>query len=715
MIVKNESAIITRLLESVRSLIDCYCICDTGSTDNTEEVITQFFEAHGIPGKMVHEPFVNFAHNRNVALQACAGMSDFVLLLDADMVLERGSGFFKEMLLAGDSFQMLQGCDSFRYLNTRIVRNNGLYLYTGVTHEFINTPPHNRNVVLNREQLFVRDIGDGGCKTDKFERDIRLLSEALETDPNNGRYVFYLANSYHDTGRWDQAIAQYERRIALGGWVQELWFSWYRIGLCYKNSNRMPNAICAWFDGYECCPERLEGLYEILHHCRMKSKHKLGQVIYDMAKKQLDRNLSRTDYLFVHEDVYTSKIYYEYTILAAYNGRTNINDEIVLVMNNSRHSGEVQNLFQNMKFYKDVFQADQTIYLDNTYLDPELGVEFFSSSSCLIPVPKKQGNKPPQDEWTEIPLRPHLKYDSELDTSSSSDYSRASPVHPEMLIEELDSRHKPEAAYWLNIRYVNYVIDAQGGYHRCDQFICSKNKWMALDAELRPVDEKWMATPEDVNSRRYNGYEYKGVEDIKIFEDTPDGHIQFIGTLANEKKNKIGICTGEYNVESGALENVLELEPSFAQTSCEKNWTFVTFNGTAHIVYSWHPLRLCKAERETGLLHVVETRNTPRLFSHLRGSTSGFRYEDEIWFVQHLVAHDSPRGYYHTVSVFDSQMNLKRYSAPFKFTGDQSIEYCLGIVVEPTRVLISYSTHDRTTRIGVYNKEYIEGKLKYVC
>jgi glycosyltransferase involved in cell wall biosynthesis len=44
MIVKNESKIITRLLQSVVGVIDTYCICDTGSTDNTIEVITEFFK-----------------------------------------------------------------------------------------------------------------------------------------------------------------------------------------------------------------------------------------------------------------------------------------------------------------------------------------------------------------------------------------------------------------------------------------------------------------------------------------------------------------------------------------------------------------------------------------------------------------------------------------------------------------------------------------------
>ena len=42
MIVKNESKIIERLLKSVLPIIDTYCICDTGSDDNTVEIINEF-------------------------------------------------------------------------------------------------------------------------------------------------------------------------------------------------------------------------------------------------------------------------------------------------------------------------------------------------------------------------------------------------------------------------------------------------------------------------------------------------------------------------------------------------------------------------------------------------------------------------------------------------------------------------------------------------
>ena len=53
MIVKNESKIIFRLLETVLPIIDTYCICDTGSTDMTKELIKEFFDVRCIEGKVL--------------------------------------------------------------------------------------------------------------------------------------------------------------------------------------------------------------------------------------------------------------------------------------------------------------------------------------------------------------------------------------------------------------------------------------------------------------------------------------------------------------------------------------------------------------------------------------------------------------------------------------------------------------------------------------
>jgi tetratricopeptide (TPR) repeat protein len=655
MIVKNESKIITRMFDSVSSIIDCYCICDTGSTDNTIEVIENYFKNKNIPGKVITEPFKNFCYNRNFALQACNGMSDYVLLLDADMILEIKQ-FNKKLLNVASSFSILQGNDSFYYQNLRILKNNGEYKYNGVTHEYIDTPPNTTTLNIEKDILFIRDVGDGGCKQNKFERDISLLLDGIKEEPNNARYYFYLANSYHDSGRFGEAINVYKKRIEIGGWVEEVWYSYYRIGLCFKNLNKIESAIYYWLNGFNFYPERLEGLYEIIQHYRCISKHKLANLFYTEAKQILDLNKNRNNYLFLHEDVYSSKIYYEYTIFAAYLGITNIDYQVVKVLNQSRDRSEINNLLSNMKFYKNDLSLSCKIIADSTFqttINNEL-TTFYSSSSCLIPNTKGNG-------------------------------------------------------YKMNIRYVNYYIDPNGGYLNCDKYIISMNKYVEFDNEMNVISEKMMEF-------KFEDRRYIGIEDVRIFNDIETNELLFIGTGFHQS-NQIGIVSGKYDVENSIM-NYHEIHPNFNNSSCEKNWVFINYKGSTHIVYDWHPLRICKINKNVHDLSLVEIRETPKIFSHIRGSSSGFTYKnkngvDEIWFVSHIVSYESPRHYYHIMIVFDANMNLLRYSAPFKFE-KLPIEYCLSIVVEDERVLMNYSTWDRTTRIGVYDKKYIDSILNNV-
>lgn len=649
MIVKNESKIIERMLNSVLPIIDCYCICDTGSIDNTKELITNYFLERNIPGKIVEEPFLNFCHNRNFALNACQGMSDFVLLMDADMVLQI-SDFNKNNLELFDAYRLLQGNDSFYYQNTRIVRNNGLYSYFGVTHEYLNVPPSNRMGSLRKSELFIQDIGDGGSKDNKFERDIHLLTQGLIEEPRNERYHFYLANSYFDHGDFLQAIEIYRKRIDLKGWDQEVWYSYYRIGLSYKRLGRMAEAVYAWLNAFDYMPTRVENLYEIIEHYRVISNHKLCHLFYDMATKVIQQNRHNLDnFLFLQKDVYDYKIDYEYTIIALYVGITNINDKVVSILNTSNHFPINANLLSNMKFYKSILTPQRIINLDETICKDVNGIqtEFLSSSSCLIP-------------------------------------------------------NKDTDTYYLNVRFVNYVIDDNGQYHQCDNYIITMNKFVELSKDLKIIREKQFDL-EFVERR------YIGIEDVRIFRDPNTECIRFIGT-GYHTNNQIGVVSGNYNIMENNIKAV-ELKCLF-KNQCEKNWVFVNYHDTTHIVYNWFPLQLCKQELNNTITVVKEVQ-MPRIFSYARGSSSGFQYKDELWFVVHLVSHESPRHYYHLLVVFDKDMNPKRYSAPFKFEGTP-IEFCLSIVVEDERVLINYSTWDRTTRIGVYNKDYIDSILKYV-
>jgi hypothetical protein len=387
-------------------------------------------------------------------------------------------------------------------------------------------------------------------------------------------------------------------------------------------------------------------------------------MIYQIARKILDLNKNREQYLFLHNDIYTHKIYYEYSIIACYNEVKNINYEVIQVLNNSKDENETNNLLSNMKFYKNILTQQSKIIIDSSILSiiNNENIKFTSSSSCLMSNASNNG-------------------------------------------------------YQMNIRYVNYYITDDGSYLNCDKHIISVNKYVEFDSSFNIKKEKWIEL-------KFDNRRYIGVEDIRIFNDVETNDLLYIGTGYHQNE-QIGIVSGNYDNENLKLAGS-EIKQDFNNSDCEKNWVFVDFNNATHIVYDWNPLNICKINKENNKLEKVAKRETPAIFSRVRGSTNGFKYtskseksnngniiEDyEIWFVNHIVSYETPRHYYHIISVFDSEMNLLRYSAPFKFEGDP-IEYCLSIVVEEERVLINYSTWDRTTRIGVYDKKYIDSIIQY--
>ena len=649
MIVKNESKIITRLFDSVLPFIDTYCICDTGSTDNTVEIITNYFKDKNINGTVIHEPFVNFSHNRNFALNSCVGMADYVLLLDADMILNTNE-FKKELITEYDMCYILQGSDNFYYQNVRIVKNNGYFNYVGVTHEYMSSPNGSKTISFPKNIIFINDIGDGGSKSDKFERDVKLLTGAIKDEPNHDRYHFYLANSLHDLGRNEEAITTYKRRIEIGGWNQEVWYSYYRIGICYRNLGKIENAICAWMEGYNYLQSRVENIYEIVHHYRLISKHTLANTFYNIGKDIIKKKPNRDDYLFLHNDIYTYKLDYEYTIIAAYVGIKNINNEIITIMNVCNDDSIKDNLLRNMKFYKDVLKPCHTITFDDTVERTVNGhqIKLRSSSSCMIPK-------------------------------------------------------KDLSGYMLNIRYVNYYIDGGGGYLECNDNIATYNRSIDLTNEFIIKNDKWFDVKE--LSKRYIG-----VEDVRIFNAS--NNILFIGTGQHDNGN-LGIVCGVYDTKKEFLETN-EITSSFSNNSCEKNWVNVDYKNSTHIIYNWCPLKICQLNLNK--IHIVEERKMPQIFNRTRGSTCGFTYKNdqtiEIWFIVHIASYEQPRHYYDMIAVFDESLNLLRYSAPFKYE-DQPIQYCLSLIVKDDTVIINYSVWDRSTRIGFYNKKYIDSLLIY--
>src|ERR1039457_7088957 len=103
MICRNESHCIRRCLNSVKDLIDCYKIVDTGSTDDTIDIIREMLADK--PGEVIRRPWQDdLAYHRNQALPVIGelGLSqeDYVLFADADDEMVISIPFSKDQLVA---------------------------------------------------------------------------------------------------------------------------------------------------------------------------------------------------------------------------------------------------------------------------------------------------------------------------------------------------------------------------------------------------------------------------------------------------------------------------------------------------------------------------------------------------------------------------------------------------------------------------------------
>jgi len=309
MIVKNESAIIRRCLSSVKPLIDRWLIIDTGSTDNTKQLIEE--ELAGIPGQLVDRPWVNFGHNRSELTALAKGEADYLLLVDADNIVRTSSDFKKSFDADAYFIRSVGDVEYDRYL---LVRGSLEWQYIGATHEYIYCAERRSDDHL--DSLWVEHLADGGTRPEKYQRDLRILSESLEQDPENQRTVFYLAQTYRDMGDHSLAIEYYLKRASMGGWEEEVAYSMFQVGELYGKLDRWGDAVNWFLKAYETRPTRAEPLHAICSYYRRSRCYRLG---YLFAKAAVDIPLS-SDILFIHRSVYDYMIADELSICAYYVG-----------------------------------------------------------------------------------------------------------------------------------------------------------------------------------------------------------------------------------------------------------------------------------------------------------------------------------------------------------------------------------------------------------
>jgi glycosyltransferase involved in cell wall biosynthesis len=320
LIVKNESQVIGRCLDSLRGLVQAVAIVDTGSTDNTADVIRNL--DYPVSIHLHHRPWKNFAHNRTELLRLASPLADYLLLLDADQTV---AGQLKELRADAYSVRLRHGRLEWR--NTLLVRSALPWRYEGVTHEYLIC--ERATPALPLDSLIVTEHADGGGRPTgtqpRWEWDAQALEDELAREPDNARNVFYLARSYDDLAttrpgdanatQWRQrAMNRYRQRTQMAGYADEVFYSFYRLGVLSLDEGE---GLTFLLEAWQRCPHRWEPVHEA---CRWLNQRGLYQAAYALSKQALAAPATPLG-LFVFSDVYDHLLLFEHGISAYYVGQ----------------------------------------------------------------------------------------------------------------------------------------------------------------------------------------------------------------------------------------------------------------------------------------------------------------------------------------------------------------------------------------------------------
>lgn len=265
MIVKNEAHIIARALGSVGHMIDCWCIVDTGSTDDTEKVVKQVLR--DVPGEYRHAPWEGYGPARTRALvlaaQMTCGRADHALIVDADDVW---SGERPKLASDVNAYAVWFTRPGAKWTSTRLLKIGVGIQYDGVVHEMpvLDGQPVPATVL---DGLTVTSPNDGASWADpkKYLEHARMIQRAMVDDPTNTRYAFYLAQSYRDHGDDERAAVLYLQRAAMGPSTEpeQVYIAFLEAGRAFWRLGKMDAAKRALLHAHGSYPGRREALAEL--------------------------------------------------------------------------------------------------------------------------------------------------------------------------------------------------------------------------------------------------------------------------------------------------------------------------------------------------------------------------------------------------------------------------------------------------------------------
>lgn len=398
MIVKDEAEIIEETLQNIidHVHVDYFVIADTGSSDNTVEKIKKFFAKVDIPGEVHEDEWVNFAHNRNLALDYALGKSDYIMVFDADDRLT-GEVVFPEGEHDAYYFHFQSGLTDYERIV--VFRNEKEYRYKGVLHEVLYTPADTVSARIESDCHIIHGtFGARSNDPDKYAKDAEVLVnayyDATEPDFLKPRYAFYAAQSYRDAGSDAEAITWYQRRIDLGGWRGEVTNAYLNLGRAYKRLGKMNEAIRAWLEGYNSNTLHAECMYEL---AMLLSEIGNKAVAYQFLTLIQDMSIPTQGALFIHKELYRFYIKYQIVCLGhqtnhAYEGYQAAKK--ILFRNKNNYYRKL--VLEEMSHYYNLVETDypedirglQVIAEDVLSVYPSAQVEAFAEYLATLPATK---------------------------------------------------------------------------------------------------------------------------------------------------------------------------------------------------------------------------------------------------------------------------------------------------------------------------------------
>ena len=351
MIVRNESHIIISTLENLCSYIkfDYWVICDTGSTDNTIILIKDFFKNKNINGELIEHKWVDFGHNRTLALE-CAynDKTDYLLIFDAD---DKIVGEFILPQLTADKYMLKFGTD-FKYTRPLLISNKLRWRFIGVLHESLdNIDKINTTITIEGDYYIISGrSGNRNMNPNKYRDDAIILKEAFEKELDVGlkcRYAFYCAQSYKDANMKQEAIIWYEKCLELPNWVQEKYYSCMMLGNLYNKEK----ALFVLLKSMEYDIERIECIVMAMNIYRENNMHHMVNMLYHKFK---DYKKPSSNKLFVDITKYNNEIEYHNSISAYYVKDKQSGYECCKkILDNKSINDKLYKITENnMKFYK---------------------------------------------------------------------------------------------------------------------------------------------------------------------------------------------------------------------------------------------------------------------------------------------------------------------------------------------------------------------------